>query len=94
MAISVSRHLHEKGDKCIDVALAQGLLFARGTEVSDPLGVFGEDTRVAVEEFQKEHRIQATGILNLPTWEALESLDVTQKDTADDSDAVSGQEEE
>ncbi|MDY3845985.1 MAG: peptidoglycan-binding domain-containing protein [Eubacteriales bacterium] len=37
-------------------------------------GIYGENTRTAVMDFQKKYGIPATGIVNYETWQAIYSV--------------------
>jgi peptidoglycan hydrolase-like protein with peptidoglycan-binding domain len=53
-----------------DVRELQGLLLIHGYALVRD-GVFGDRTRTAVRTFQKRHRLRATGMVDLITWNFL-----------------------
>lgn len=40
-----------------------------------PDGIYSEETRIAVEEFQRNNSLEITGITDFATWEAIKSAD-------------------
>ncbi len=61
------------GSKGEDVLTLQMTLRLRGYDIGKggPDGIFGDDTEKAVKEFQKDHKLQADGIVGELTQEAL-----------------------
>jgi peptidoglycan hydrolase-like protein with peptidoglycan-binding domain len=53
-------------------------LAKKGHEAGAVDGVWGENTRQALRDFQREHDLEETGTLTLPTLAAL-GIDVTSK---------------
>ena len=58
------------GDRGADVVALQHLLRARGRDVAVS-GYFGAETRSAVQSFQTQVGLGASGVANVATWEAL-----------------------
>ncbi len=60
-----------RGNKGDLVIWAQEHLYSAGYKLTID-GVFGASTQRAVKAFQTKHRIAATGVINGPTWDALD----------------------
>jgi len=58
-----------------------------GQEAGAVDGVWGENTRQAVREFQKEHDLERTGTLTLPTLAALGINLTGEREVASSEDA-------
>lgn len=69
----------KKGDQGRYVTLAQTELIQKGYSCGSygADGKFGSATEAAVKEFQTDHQINPTGIINQETWEALDSVTPT-----------------
>ena len=67
-----------------DVIILQQRLKDLGYAISMVDGEFGEETRAAVEEFQRDHNLYVTGIVNNATWRTLKKArsQVKPKDNA------------
>ena len=67
-----------------EVVILQQTLKGLGYPISMVDGEFGEETRTAVEEFQRDHNLYVTGIVNNATWRTLKkaakSLQATPKE--------------
>lgn len=61
----------EKGDKCTSVKALQQLLTANGYDTKGADGIFGANTKSALEKFQKAKGLTADGICGKATWTAL-----------------------
>jgi peptidoglycan hydrolase-like protein with peptidoglycan-binding domain len=61
----------EDGDRGLTVRKLQELLLEAGADPGDVDGTFGDDTEDAVIAFQIEHGLEATGVADQPTWDAL-----------------------
>lgn len=59
-----------RGNKGDLVIWAQEHLYGAGYRISID-GQFGPRTQAAVRAFQRKHRLQASGVVNGPTWDAL-----------------------
>ena len=62
-----------RGNKGDLVIWAQEHLYAAGQHIAVD-GAFGPRTQTAVRAFQRQHGIAATGIVNGPTWDALDKV--------------------
>ncbi len=62
-----------------EVLLLQQKLKSIGYSISATDGIFGQETKIAVTEFQKEQKIKATGIVNNATWRALKKAEPRKK---------------
>lgn len=73
----ISMNLIKTGSKGNDVVTLQKILGITAD------GIFGPDTKAAVEEFQNEHGLDVDGIVGPKTWAALEAEQALQdgKDT-------------
>ena len=60
-----------KNDKGKDVLTLQKKLYVIGYEITELDGEFGEETKKAVEAFQRDQQITVTGIVTNATWRAL-----------------------
>ena len=61
----------KRGDKGPGVILIQGILHRLGYEIDEVDGVFGKQTRAAVEEFQGAIGIEVDGLVGTDTANAL-----------------------
>jgi peptidoglycan hydrolase-like protein with peptidoglycan-binding domain len=60
------------GDRGPSVTTVQELLVAAGYDPGPVDGLFGEQTRTAVEAFQQVGGLTSDGVVGIETWEALE----------------------
>ena len=78
--VPVSKPTIKKGSKGEYVTLCQNDLISLGYSVGDEGadGIFGTATLNAVKQFQKDHGLNADGIVGPKTWEALDAAVVTE----------------
>ena len=62
-----------------DVVILQQKLKDIGYMITMVDGEFGNETKAAVEQFQKDHNISVTGIVNNATWRTLKKIKSSQK---------------
>ena len=60
-----------KNDKGKDVLTLQKKLYVIGYEITELDGEFGEETKKAVESFQRDQKMTVTGVVTNSTWRAL-----------------------
>lgn len=60
-----------KNDTGKDVLTLQKKLYIIGYDITELDGEFGEETKKAVEAFQRDNRITVTGVVTNATWRAL-----------------------
>jgi len=60
--------------KGAEVAILQEKLLSIGYDISIIDGEFGNETKAAVEQFQLDHDLTVTGVVNNATWRALKSV--------------------
>jgi peptidoglycan hydrolase-like protein with peptidoglycan-binding domain len=72
----------------VAIRALQRELAQKGHEAGAVDGVWGENTRQALREFQKDKDLEPTGTLTLPTLSAL-GIEVASKQTEKDFDAQS-----
>lgn len=60
-----------KNDTGKDVLTLQKKLYIIGYDITEFDGEFGEETKKAVEAFQRDNKITATGVVTNATWRAL-----------------------
>ncbi|MDX6625379.1 MAG: hypothetical protein QOE56_368 [Solirubrobacterales bacterium] len=68
--INVEHPLLKRGSKGDMVVWAQEHLIGAGAEVP-VTGIFGQETRAAVREFQESHGLEVDGQIGTTTWQAL-----------------------
>lgn len=73
----------QNGASGIEVQAVQYLLTAQGS-VTDVDGAFGPNTEAAVRDFQTAHDLEASGVVDAATWEAL----VAEVKSGDSGDTV------
>ena len=61
----------EKNDTGKDVLTLQKKLYVIGYEITELDGEFGDETKRAVEAFQRDNKITVTGVVTNATWRAL-----------------------
>ena len=61
----------QQGMKGPKVAEVQECLSAKGVDAASSDGVFGKGTKAKVMEFQRTNNIEATGVVDQKTWDAL-----------------------
>jgi peptidoglycan hydrolase-like protein with peptidoglycan-binding domain len=61
----------EDGDRGLTVRMLQNLLLEAGVDPGDADGTFGDDTEDAVIAFQTANGLEATGVADQATWDAL-----------------------
>ncbi|MBO5338309.1 MAG: peptidoglycan-binding protein [Clostridia bacterium] len=54
--------------------------FENGVARVKPDGVYGDDTRRLVEDFQKKYGLNPTGVVDKETWDLLHSIDEARRD--------------
>lgn len=60
-----------KNDKGKDVLTLQKKLYVIGYEITELDGEFGDETKKAVEAFQRDQKLTVTGVVTNSTWRAL-----------------------
>ncbi len=70
--VKASARVLRKGHSGMDVHELQGLLMVNGYDVTRN-GFFTEETKEAVIDFQKRHKLRETGQVDRVTWSILEN---------------------
>ncbi len=66
-----------------DVLILQQQLKKIGYDISELDGIFGAETKRAVEAFQRDQSLSVTGVVNNATWRALKNAQTITRRTAD-----------
>lgn len=78
------------GSRGADVTYLQQLLSAKGYEVGEIDGFFGEKTFKSTKVYQEEHNLTVDGVVGARTWESLEETAVTESHVKEFSLSVDG----
>lgn len=73
-----------KNDKGKDVLTLQKKLYVIGYEITELDGEFGDETKKAVEAFQRDQKITVTGVVTNSTWRALKKAKPVKGRNLDD----------
>ena len=71
-----------------DVMLLQQKLQNVGYTIKDIDGIFGEETKRVVTQFQKDNNLRATGVVNNATWRALKDTKSIHHGSIKDKEAL------
>ena len=71
-----------------DVMLLQQKLQNIGYTIKDIDGIFGEETKRVVTQFQKDNNLRATGVVNNATWRALKDTKSIHHGSIKDKEAL------
>ena len=74
MSAAAASPILKSGSTGSEVALLQRKLQEIGYAVKTVDGVFGQETKKAVEAFQRDQKIKVTGIVNNATWRILRQI--------------------
>ena len=77
-AVALASPSLSKNDTGKDVLTLQKKLYVIGYEITELDGEFGDETKKAVEAFQRDNKITVTGVVTNATWRALKKAKPVQ----------------